>query len=68
MTVPANGDWLTTTEFALCVTFILICIIFVALRLWARRLRQRSLSLTDLFVGLGLVCILLLDVLKVMPG
>lgn len=59
MVFPANGTWLSTTEFGICITFIIICSTFVGLRLWARSLsrsfRLHVFTLSDVFVVIGYV-------------
>ena len=59
MTYPVHGTWLSTTEFGLCITFIILCPIFVGLRLWSRIIsadrRVHTFTLSDVFVVVGCV-------------
>ena len=52
-----GGTWLSTTEFALFVTFLAICTLFITLRIWSRTLqkglRPRALSISDYVVFIG---------------
>ncbi|KAL9057728.1 MAG: hypothetical protein Q9162_002202 [Coniocarpon cinnabarinum] len=57
MTFPKNGTRLSTTEFAFCIIFILICTLFLGLRLWSRTLqkgrRPHALTVSDFVVTIG---------------
>ena len=53
--VPAHGDHLGIALLVLSAIFVPLCICLVVLRLWARRIRRHTLSISDSFVILGLV-------------
>ena len=57
MTFPRNGTWLSTTQFAIDIVFLVITSAFLGLRLWSRFLqkatRPRALTVSDYIVTIG---------------